>query len=219
MLTIYGVYQSRASRVYWMAEELGIAYESVPVIQARMLADPLAEGARINTASPAFHAINPQGLIPCIVDDGLLLIESLAITHYLAEKHGGPLAPQTAAERGQMLQWSLLAGTTIEPQSVQVVYLYDNGSQDTPGGKDTIAVATRLLKKPLALVEAQLAKADFLVGNRFTVADLNMSEVMRYVMSETDFMAHYPHILAWYERCHARPAFQRMWAVREKESV
>ncbi len=219
MLTIYGVYQSRASRVYWMAEELGLAYTSVPVIQARMLDNPLAEDARINTASPAFHAINPQGLIPCIVDDGLMMIESLAITHYLAEKHGGPLAPQTPAERGQMLQWSLFAATTIEPHSVRIVLTHDAGQQDTPGGRETIAVATRLLKKPLALVEARLAAGDFLVGNRFTVADLNMSEVLRYVMSETEFMAHYPRILAWYERCHARPAFRRMWAVREMESV
>jgi glutathione S-transferase len=70
-LKIYGVLRSRASRVIWTADELGIAYEHVPVIQARRLADPLAPNAPLNTASPEFLAINPNGKIPVIDDDGL----------------------------------------------------------------------------------------------------------------------------------------------------
>uniref|UniRef100_UPI0005BD2FB3 glutathione S-transferase N-terminal domain-containing protein n=1 Tax=Ensifer sp. ZNC0028 TaxID=1339236 RepID=UPI0005BD2FB3 len=93
MLTIYGVYRSRASRNYWMARELGIPFQSVPVIQARRVADPLATDAPINTKSPAFLAVNPMGLIPAIEDDGVVLTESLANNLYLARKYGGPLAP------------------------------------------------------------------------------------------------------------------------------
>ncbi|RVK86549.1 glutathione S-transferase, partial [Sinorhizobium meliloti] len=90
MLTIYGVYRSRASRNYWMAGELGLPFRSVPVVQARRVADPLAADAPLNTKSPGFLAINPMGLIPAIEDDGLVLTESLANNLYLARKHGGP---------------------------------------------------------------------------------------------------------------------------------
>lgn len=84
MLTIYGVYRSRASRNYWMAGELGLPFRSVPVVQARRVADPLAADAPLNTKSPGFLAINPMGLIPAIEDDGLVLTESLANNLYLA---------------------------------------------------------------------------------------------------------------------------------------
>jgi Ni2+-binding GTPase involved in maturation of urease and hydrogenase len=79
-LTIYGVLRSRASRPVWLAKELGLQYQHVPVIQGYRLADPLALDAPFNTVTPAFREINPNGLIPSIVDDGMVLHESLAIT-------------------------------------------------------------------------------------------------------------------------------------------
>jgi glutathione S-transferase len=63
-LTIYGVARSRTSRVLWMAHELGISYEHVPVIQARRLANPADSDARLNTTSPAFLEINPTARSP-----------------------------------------------------------------------------------------------------------------------------------------------------------
>ena len=93
MLTIYGIYRSRATRNIWLAGELGIPFKMVPVIQANRLADPLAADAPLNTRSPEFLKINPNGHIPSIDDDGLVLHESLAINLYLAKKQGGPLAP------------------------------------------------------------------------------------------------------------------------------
>ena len=91
MLTIYGVYRSRASRNIWLANEIGLAFRHVPVIQSYRLPDPAAADAPLNTASPAFLAVNPNGLIPSIDDDGLVLHESLAINLYLARKYGGAL--------------------------------------------------------------------------------------------------------------------------------
>ena len=219
MLKIYGVYQSRASRVYWMAEELGLEFQSIPVIQSRYVEDPAADGARLNTRSASFLAVNPAGLIPAIEDDGLLLTESLAITQYLAKKHSGPLAPKSAEEDAQVMMWSLWAATTVEPQTVKIVLIHDAGQQATPGGIETIAVATRLLKGPLGILNAHLAMNAYLVGSRFTVADLNVCEIIRYVMSETEFMMAFPHIMSWYVNCHSRPAFQRMWKTRSAESA
>ncbi len=218
MLKIFGVYRSRASRTYWMALELGIEFESIPVVQGYTLADPLAPDARFNTQSPAFLALNPNGLIPTIDDDGLVLGESVAINLYLASKHRGPLAAGSLPEEGLILQWSLWAVNEVESQSIRIVQTYDRGLQDTPGGKDTIAVATRMLKKPIGVLEAHLTEQDYLVGDRFTVADLNLVEIIRYALSEKTFMAAHPHVLAWVERCHDRDAFRQMMAARANEA-
>ena len=122
MLTIYGVYRSRASRNFWLANELGIAFKQVPVMQAYRLANPDALDAPLHTRSPAFLKVNPNGHIPSIDDDGFVLHESLAINLYLAKKHGGPLAPGNADEDGMMTMWSMWAVTEVEPHSIQVLY-------------------------------------------------------------------------------------------------
>lgn len=217
MLKIYGVYQSRASRNYWMARELGIEFESVPVIQARRVADPDAADAPLHTRSQAFLAINPNGHIPTIDDDGLVLWESMAINLYLARKHRGPLAPQSLAEEGEVANWSFWAVNEIEQEAVKIVLTHDNGLGDTPGGRETLAVSTRLLKRPFAILDAHLSSQDYLVGNRFTVADLNVAEICRYAMSESALTSANPNVVAWYERCHNRPAFREMWATRALE--
>jgi glutathione S-transferase len=217
MLKIYGVYQSRASRNYWMALELGIEFESIPVVQSHRLADPLAADAPLNTQSPEFIKLNANGHIPTIDDDGLVLGESIAINLYLASKHRGPLAAGSLAEEGLINQWSLWGVSEVEPHSVQIVRTYDRNLQGTPGGQETIAVATRLLKKPLGVLEAHLAGQDYLVGERFTVADLNLVEIIRYVLSEKDLFAGLPNISAWVERCHDRDAFRTMMASRKAE--
>lgn len=217
MLTIYGVYQSRASRVYWTALELGLEFESVPVIQSRRLPQPIAPDAPIHTHAAEFLAIHPNGHIPAIDDDGLVIDESLAITLYLARKHGGPLSGQTLAEEGEILSWSFWGATEVEPHTVKIVLTYDEGLEATDGGRETIAVARRMLKRPLKRLNDHLAQNDYLVGGRFTVADLNLVEIIRYTLSETDFMADYPAILAWVERCHERPAFREMMARRKAE--
>lgn len=219
MLTIYGVFLSRASRVYWMAEELGLSYKSVKVTQARYLKDPFTPDAPFNTRSPEFLAVNPSAQIPAIDDDGLMLTESLAITLYLARKHGGPLAAADVAEEGEMLRWTLWAATEVEPQTVQIVLVHDAEQQDSEGGRKTISVASRMLKMPLSILELHLDGHDYLVGDRFTVADLNVAEVVRYAMGEPTLFEDKPNIRAWYERCHARPAFERMMDGRREEAA
>lgn len=217
MLKIYGVYQSRASRNYWMAHELGIEFESIPVIQARRVADPDAPDAPFHTRSTAFLRINPNGHIPTIDDDGLVLWESIAINLYLARKHKGPLAPRSMAEEGLIENWSLWAVNEIEQNAVKIVLAYDNELQDTPGGRETISVATRLLRRPFEILNQHLATQDYLVGNRFTVADLNVAEICRYAVTEEALTRPNPNVVAWYERCHERPGFKAMWAARAKE--
>lgn len=217
MLTIYGVYRSRASRVYWMAEELGLEFTSVPVLQARRVDNPLAADAPVNTLSPDFVAINPMALIPAIKDGDLVMNESLAITLYLARKHGGPLAGQSVAEDGLLTMWTVWTATEVEVHTIKLVMTYDNEKENTEEGRATIAVASRSLKRPLAVLEKHLGTNEYLVGNRFTAADLNLAEVLRYAQSEQALFDAHPNIAAWIKRCQSRPAYLAMQATRVKE--
>ena len=216
MLTIYGVYRSRASRIFWLADELGLAFRHVPVLQAYRLADPAARGAPLNTRSPEFLRINPNGHIPSIDDDGLVLHESLAINLYLAKKHGGPLGPANPAEDGAMTMWALWAATEVEPHALNILYhraSYPEAQRDAKIAE--AAVAT--LRAPFAVLDAALARTGFAVADRFTVADLNLAETFRYAMPASELFQAAPHVAAWLAACQARPAFKAMMARREAE--
>jgi glutathione S-transferase len=217
MLTIYGVYKSRASRIYWLAEELGIAFRKEPVIQARKVPDPMATDAPLNTKTPSFLAINSMGQIPTIDDDGLVLTESLAILLYLVKKHGGALAPSSLAEEGQMLQWLLWGATAAEPLTVVVTQGDERGEWQTEAGKARLAEIGEALKRPLAAFEKHLAAADYVIGNRFTVVDLALAEIIRYAQGHPVLLQGFPAIVAWLERCQARPGFKAMWEKRNAE--
>lgn len=217
MLTIYGVYRSRASRNYWMAGELGLPFASVPVKQAYRLDDPQAADAPLNTQSPDFLAVNPTGLIPCIDDGGFVMTESLAINLYLARKHGGPLSGQTVTEEAEMLQWTMWAATEVEPHAVKIILLRDAKAAESEQGRLTIRAATKALKTCFARFDDHLAATGHVVGDRFTVADLNLAEVFRYAMSQSELFDNAPHVKAWLERCQSRPAFKAMMETRLTE--
>jgi glutathione S-transferase len=205
MLTIYGVYRSRASRVIWLAYELGLPFKHIPVIQHGRLASANSPGEALNSRSPAFLKVNPNGHIPAIDDDGLMLCESLAVNLYLAKKHGGPLAPANVAEDGEMTMWSLWAATEVESNALSVLQ---------KGPSEALISA---LRGPFAVLDTVLAKGGHPVGGRFTVADINVAENVRYAMGAPGLFDEAPRVKAWLAACHARPAFKKMWEARERE--
>lgn len=219
MLTIYGVYRSRSARVYWMAEELGIEFESVPVLQAKRLANPLSPDAPINTLSPKFLALNPMALIPAVKDGDLVLNESLAINLYLARKYGGELGGNTVEEDGLMTMWTVWAVSELDGNTGKIVSTYDDGRENTEAGRAVIDVACRTMKRPLSVLEKHLDGKDWIVGGRFTVVDLNIAEVLRYAQSETALFEAHPNINAWIKRCQSRPAYLEMQRKRSLEPI
>jgi glutathione S-transferase len=216
MLTIYGVYRSRASRNLWLADELGIPFKHVPVIQHYRLPDATAPDAPINTRSPEFLKVNPNGHIPSIDDDGLILHESLAINLYLAKKHGGPLAPANVAEDGQMTMWTLWAATEIETNALNVAY-HRVGNPSGVKDPKIADAAVAALRGPFAVLDKALADSGYLVGGRFTVADINVAEIVRYALPAPELFEATPHVKAWLTTCQSRPAFRKMWEKRDSE--
>ncbi|HEX4889117.1 MAG TPA: glutathione S-transferase family protein [Alphaproteobacteria bacterium] len=190
-LTIYGIPQSRALRVIWLAKELGIPYKLEPVTNTG--------GSR----EPAFLKINPNGHIPAIDDDGVVLWESLAINLYLCKKHGGALAPKNIADEGRALQWSFWAVTEAEGPALTLLMKRMNPA--TPDSE--VAAANTKLGAALKVLDGALAGKDYLLGSSFSIADLNVAAVLAWLQMAKFDMAPYPNAGAWLGRCLGRPAF------------
>lgn len=217
MLTVYGVTRSRASRIVWLCHELGLPFKQVPVIQAYRLSDAGAADAPLNTRSASFLKLSPAGAIPVIQDGDLVLSESLACTLHLARKYGQPFGPADAVEDALLLQWSFYAATAIEPDALTILFNHQPGQAQSGAAQATVSAAAERLVRPLQVLEEHLARHGHLVGGRFTVADLNMAEVLRYAQGYGALTEQFPAVLSWLGDCQARPAFQQMWHERLAE--
>jgi glutathione S-transferase len=199
-LKIYGTSRSRANRVIWMAEELGIPYETISVD----LSAP---------RDPAFLKVNPNGRLPAIDDDGFYLFESMAINLYLAKKHGGPLTPRDLSEDAKMIQWSFWAVSELEKPGLDylmhTMFLPPEKRDATIPGK-----ALETLKRPIAVLDQALEASGYLVGDRFTAADLNVGNFVAYLASAREFLGQYPHVADFVGAVVARPAFKKAMPAR-----
>lgn len=217
MRHLYGVYRSRASRPLWLLHELDLPFTHTPVIQSYRLEQPLAADAPLHTGSAAFLAVSPIGQIPVYTEDGLVLTESLAICLHIARQYGGSLGPQTPGDVAMTDQWALFAATAIENPALEILYVVDAGGDKTTEGQASMAVNAEKLRRPLARLNGHVAGRDWLVADRFTVADIMVAECLRYAQSHPTLIAEFPAVAAWMARCQGRAAFQAMWAARLAE--
>src|SRR5215467_6349294 len=162
-LRIYGIARTRAFRALWMAEELGLDYEHVPI-------EVGPAGAR----KPEYLAINPNGRLPAIEDDGFILWESLAITLYLAKKHStGRLYPATLEGEAKAWQWSLWSVQEVD-RGVNIWSLHAVRLPPAERDRARREEALRVLEAPFRVLDGALAERPYLLGEDFSVADLNV---------------------------------------------
>lgn len=201
MLKLYGTSKSRSARCLWALEELGVKYEHIPV-----------EVAQAKSAENLKR--NPNGHIPVLEDDGLTLCESMAINLYLAEKYGkAPLWPSAADQHAKVYQWSFWGMTEIEPRLMAVLI---NRMFLPPDQRDEKAATQALdaLKAPLKVLDDTVKAHPYLLGNDFTIADLNVAGVMSFAMiARVDFSA-VPAAKAWLDKCLGREANGRARALK-----
>jgi glutathione S-transferase len=194
--TLYGISGSRALRAIWGMEETGIEYTHVSTNFAE------------DSKEQDYLAINPNGRIPALVDGDLTLFESMAINLYLAKKYGQGLYPSRIEDEGRAWQWSLWGISEIEPLQMQVVVqkLFTPEPKRNPKVTEN---ALRGLERPLKVLDDQLAQRPYLLGDEFSVADLNVAAVMLlFGMVGIDASAH-THVSRWLDTCYARPALAR----------
>ena len=202
-LRIYGVARTRAFRALWVAEELGLSYRHLPI----EIGDA---GAR----TPEFLALNPNGRLPVIVDDGFVLFESLAITLYLAKKHSaGKLYPATLEAEARAWQWSFWAIAEVD-RGVNIWSLH--AVRLPPEERDAALrdEALKVVAGPFKVLDAALAQQPYLLGDDFTVADLNVAAVISRAIDMD--LAAVPRLKAWLERCLDRPAARAALALKTK---
>jgi glutathione S-transferase len=198
-LRIYGVARTRAFRALWIAKELGLDYEHIPT-----------EIGQAGARKPEYLAINPNGRLPAIDDGGFILWESLAITLYLAKKHGR-LYPTTLEGEAKAWQWSLWSVQEVD-RGVNIWSLHAVRLPPEDRDPERLAEALKVLAPPFKVLDGALDGRSYLLGDAFTVADLNVAAVISRAI-DMDLSAT-PRVADWLKRCLERPAAREARALR-----
>lgn len=200
-LTFYFSPQSSAVRVQITLAELGIPHDKV-------LLDLRAGDQK----KPEFLAINPNGMVPTIVDDGAPMFESVAIQIHLGERYGVERGLWPAAgtpERMLALTWLVWGQVTLG--SALNRYM-QNTSQWVPAElhhAGQAEVARKDARKYLGILDAHLAGRDYLTGSAFTLADADLASVLDWSLMFTQLdTSAFPNLQAWLGRCTSRPSFK-----------
>jgi glutathione S-transferase len=202
MTTLYGTSQSRSARSLWALEELGVKYDHVVL------------NASGESRKPEYLKLNPNGHIPILEDGGHYFWESMAINLYLAEKYGkAPFWPASAVDRGHAYQWSFWAMTEVEPP-LMTILAHKLFLPKEQRSEKAVAAAITTLGAPLAAIDGHLKHHPYLLGNDFTIADLNAASVLSLAAFVQLDLSSTPTAKAWFEKCLSRPSFQKASAMK-----
>ena len=195
MIIVHHLNNSRSQRILWLLEELTIPYE-LKCYQR----DP-----KTNLAPPELKAINALGKSPVIEDGAQKLIESSAIIDYLIRRHGdGRLQPDPSTPPyDEYVQWLHFAeGSAMLPLmlNLYVGRLGEAGAPLHPRINSEVA-------NYLSYLDTALGQSDYLLGNEFSAADIQMSFIGEIARAQGK-LGDYSHIAAWIERFQTRPAYQ-----------
>jgi glutathione S-transferase len=198
VLEIWGRKNSiNVQKVLWCCEELGLPYRRID-----------AGGAFGLTRDPEYLALNPNGLVPTISDDGFVLWESNAIVRYLSAKHeAGALWPgdiQRRARADQWMDWQLGLWANMRPVFIGLV-------RTPPEERDEASIEAFREKTAAAweILDAHLADREYVTGPSFSAADIPLgATAYRWLQLDVE-RTPTPNLEAWHARLCDRPAFRR----------
>lgn len=195
MIQLYFAPRTRAVRILWLLEELGLPYQL-----ERVEFDP--------PKSTFFSQKTPLGKLPTLVDGDVVMCESGAIVEYLIERYGeGRLAPPLGSpERAAFFQWIHFSESTAFPPLGILVWLgryRGDAEQHAELIEDTRARAASALE----FLERELGDAPYLVGGEFSAADVMMGFTLAAAQLLGVLDSSYPRLGAYLERLQKRPAF------------
>jgi glutathione S-transferase len=198
MITLHGSSQGRTSRSLIALEELGLAYDHVPLKPWDSEAD-----------REALLRLNPNGRVPVLDDDGLVVFESMAINLYLGDRYGGPLWPADPKDRARLYQWSVWTQTSVDVMARHLARFGDDAAAKAKAEADRLSA--------LAILDRALTDRPYLLGEAFTLADINVAATLSepWEMGRVDGEnAPAEHGMAalgdWLARCTSRTSWARV---------
>lgn len=197
MLTLWGRENStNVKKVLWCAEELGLTYQHIPL-----------GGAFGGNHDPDYLALNPNGLIPCLRDDELVLWESNSIVRYLAAQYGQDslylAEAKTRAGAEKWMDWAMSFATFFGP-------VFINMMRTPPARRDMIAVEANIARceSLLSIANSALASQPWLSGERFGVGDIPLGCIAYGWFGMPIARQSHPHLERWYQQLTTRSAFE-----------
>ncbi|MGX4643881.1 glutathione S-transferase family protein [Massilia sp. SYSU DXS3249] len=191
MLKIIGKASSiNVRKVLWTCVELGLPFER-------------------EEWSEAHAALNPNRMVPVLVDDDFVLWESNAICRYLCNRHGGAaLLPADAAQRARVEQWMDWQATELN-NAWRYAFMSLVRRSPTHGDPTLVAASVAGWNRHMGLLDAQLgATGAWVAGDAFTLADIVLGlSANRWLMTPMERPA-YSHVARWLERLAAREGFR-----------
>lgn len=200
-MKIYFAPNTRAVRIVWLFEELGLPYE----LERYKLGDPAMRSAE-------YRKVHPMGRVPALQDGEVTIFESGAIVEYVLAKHGqGRMLPQPSSpDFPAYLQWLHYAEGMIMPpvNTIVVETILLPPERRNQGNVDR---ATKLLDQMLSAVDQHLAGRDYLAGE-FSGADIMTGHACTVAARLKADVSDKPNVAAYIARVNARPALQKAWS-------
>lgn len=199
-LIFYRAPMSTATVIDMVLAELDVPFEAVTL--------DIRKG---DTKKPEFLKVNPNGKVPAIVHDGVVIWESVAITMYLGETFGveKKLYPAPGPKRGEAMKW--IAWTNVSLGGV-VGRFAQNTMEWYPAEQHNAKAAESARKEiddHLRILNGALEGRQFLCGD-YTLADTHLNSFVDWVRMMKIDLTPFPHLMAWGERCCARPAYVKV---------
>lgn len=195
MIKIYGSPKSSAGRVYWMLEELGLSYEPVKINMREK-----------EHKGEAYLKLNPNGKIPCLTDGDFVIWESLAINNYLADKYAPNLLGSTPENRGLAQQWNYWSILELQKPLIDI-FIQKIFVPEEKRDQGIIEKAEKNSQLLLTILDSALIAKKYLVGEAFSVADLNMTSIVSITSSLQMDISKFVYIKAWLANIGERPAY------------
>jgi glutathione S-transferase len=192
-MKLYEFAPTRSIRARWTLQELGIDFEAVTV---NLLAGEQRQ--------PEFRAVNPAGKVPVLVDDDLVLTESVAIVVYLADKYRtNGFLPADLGARAQAMRWLLFTTTELEQPLWRISkhsFIYTEEKR-LPAD---IALAREDFATMAQVLDQHMVDREFVVGNSVTVADFVLAYTLDWAQL-AGLLEGLPRLEGYMERLYDRP--------------
>jgi glutathione S-transferase len=197
-MKLYHFPSPNPQKVTFALQELGLECELVPV--------NLQAGEQ---RKPDFLALNPFGRVPVLVDGDTIVWESHAILAYLGEKTG-KLWPTTAGGRAHALQWLFFLAQHISPSATDLAFnRIAVKLLGIAGDQDAIARGEKALPTVIAVLEGQLAKGKWMLGNEFSLVDCDYCPVLNVIEKAGFNYRDFPKVQAYLDACRSRPGWSK----------